>query len=123
MLADIHKGQLAMNEVLDELTKVAARLPSLEQDLATLLEASRTAYDNPLMVTFSVGNGPNPPTLHTQMPLVRLIDAKRDEIGRVMQEMSRCQEEMGNAFQRLMSFNPLRDMPATEAMVGSGRQY
>jgi hypothetical protein len=103
MLRNIHRGTLSTQDVLEEWCKEAQHIPNLERDLAQLLELTRNGPDGLVAVSVAI---PGQEPLTVQIPIEKLVEAKRNEIGVVMHRLHSCNDAMDDAVSRLMKFDP-----------------
>jgi hypothetical protein len=126
MLQDIHRGTLSAQDVLEEWHKEAQRLPDLEDDLAQLLELMLNGPDGLVTISVTIPGKAASDTLTVQVPVEKLVEAKRAEITEVMQRLGNCNAAMTDAISRLMTFDPRPVEVAPEPgfpMVGALRSY
>jgi hypothetical protein len=124
MLHDIHRGTLSTKDVLEEWCKEAQHLPDLERDLAQLLELMLNGPDGLVTISVTIAGKAASDTLTVQVPVEKLVEAKRAEITEVMHRIANCNAAMGDAVSRLMTFD-LRpvEAPVAAPMVGALRSY
>jgi hypothetical protein len=126
MLQDIHRGTLSTKDVLEEWHKEAQHIPDLERDLAQLLELMLNGPHGlvPISVTVPGDHSVASAVLTVQVPVEKLVEAKRAEITEVMHRIANCNAAMGDAVSRLMTFD-LRpvEAPVAAPMVGALRSY
>jgi hypothetical protein len=117
MLQNIHRGTLSLADVLEEWVKEADRLPSLERDLAQLLELTLNGPDGLAAITVSIPGKAAPDILTVMVPVEKLVEAKRAEIGELMDRLGNCCKAMDEACTRLMTFDPRPVEKASEEVL------